>query len=678
MLVIAALLVGLNVGFLTARKMQGTTNLEDREKLDALLAELLGERDLRAFSAAEMDALGRKLSPTLRQILGRQSSRLAVPAVFGLLLLATATVIYLDYPRRFRRRHHSRPLREEEAPTVVRYLKHCAASLGLPPLKPEYKEGHGNEAQAFGLRGHEVLLFYGTPNLLEKSWGDLSKTITLHEIGHVTNGDAQAPQQSKAIWIALMALLTLASAVWLWLSLLDLRKAYQTEGVATALSLLADIGSSVPHFGWRMGAMLLLIGLLWVELVRTRELYADRRAVSWGAERALDLMLRLPEPGTFWWEHSRWWEAAWNRWGERKGWERLVRTLDWIGRRIEPLWRPHPTNPSRREFLNDPVRLFRVSYVLSFVTGVLLSILTANLIFPMAEIISDASLMASARLWGDLAPLFTSIPPPWGKRLLLSVVATVNLGSTFLIIFLPLGMVSYLIAETLGTQVQKEAVADLATGRPQSWGYGRLLFPATLLAVGVEAGFFATPFSTGQRFPAGAGILTLWLAGLTFFTWLWLAYVRALTRFTIGLHAGTSPPRKLSSFVNGAAVLLLTILYWPAGFVRLSSQISLWSRLGRLSPQTDPRETFVYMFVMTGVILAIFAVAVYIIWATASIAAIVFRLRRWRARCPSCGETVDPGFVLGSRCPACSSPLAAWAYAAPPLDPGSAAERNGL
>ncbi|HKI06075.1 MAG TPA: hypothetical protein VKK31_29115 [Thermoanaerobaculia bacterium] len=676
MLVLVALLVGLNTGFLTARRMHGADDRGERKKLDAILAEWMGDRDLRDFSEEEIEALGRKLSPVVRQILGRRLSSLAVPALFGLFLLTSATAIYLDHPRRFRRRHRSQPLREDEAPTVVRYLERCTGILGLPALEVEHRDGYGNEAQAFGLRSREVLLFHGAPDLLEKSWGDLSKAIALHEIGHVKNGDTQAPQQSKAVWAALTALLILAMGMWAWFFLLDLRRSYRTGGATAALSLLGDIGRSVPHLGWRMAAMLLLIRLIWVGLVRTRELYADRRVASWGSERTLDRMLRLPEPGNFW-ERSRWWEAAWSRWGELDGWERVARTADWMGRWIEPLYRPHPTNLIRREALKDPARLFRVSPVLSFVTGVLLSILTVNLIFPMAEIVSDASLGVSAKLWGDLAPGFVSIPPPWGKRLLLSIVAALNLGSTLLVLLLPLIMVSYLTAGTLGTQVQKEAVADLAMERSHAWGYGRLLRPAALLALGVEAGFFAAPFNTGQRFPSGVGLLILWLAGLTSFTWLWLVYVRALTRFTIGLHAGTSLPRKLGRVVNGAAVTLLAVLYWPAGFARLAFQDPLWDRLGRLAPRTDPRETFVYTFVMTGIILAVFAVVVYVIWAAVSLAVVAVRLRRWHVCCPSCGDPVDAGFALGRCCTSCGALLAAWAYAAPAFDPGSAVERSG-
>jgi hypothetical protein len=422
-------------------------------------------------------------------------------------------------------------------------------------------------------------------------------------------------------------------------------------------------------------ALLLLVRVIWMGLVRARELYADRRVASWGLESALDRLLRLPDAKDAWWERQRWWEAAARRWGHRTLWKRFARALEGLAERARTVWRPHPSNRLRRKVLADPVRLFRVSPNLAWVTGTLLSIVTVNLIFPLVEMVSGFSLATSAGFWQDLAPYFLSIPDPWGRRLLLSAVVARNLGQVLLLFSLGLGSVSYLLAGTLGTQVQREAVADLAAGNPRTWGYGRLLGPASLLALGIEAGFFVAPFNSGLELSLGAGTLLLWLAGLTCFTWLWLAYVRALTRFTIGMHTGDSPPQRLHRVVTGSAVVLLTVLYWPVGFARLAPWISLWTRLARWHPEDDPREIFVYSVVMTGIVLAMAAIFVYVVWAGASLAAIFTRLRRRRLQCLSCGARLRLSFALGRSCSFCREPLAAWAYAGEAFDP--AGDRKG-
>jgi hypothetical protein len=645
MLVVAALLVGLNVGFLTAQRLYGSPEIDARKRLETRVAELMNGRELPDLSPEEIKDLGPKISPLTRELVRSRMPRFVTAVSFGLLLLAIAAVVYAGHPGRLRRRHKSRPLRQTDAPTVVRYLEQCTANLGLPPLNLEYRPGLGNEAQTFGLSGRETLLFHGDPILLEGAWSDTLKAIALHEVGHVANGDAQDREKSKALWIALLSVLLVALGLWGLLTLIDLSEIYWMRGAAAAMGSLPPYGWSLYQSGWRIAAMLLLILMIWLGLVRIREHYADRRVESWGLGSALDRLLHLPDSRAAWWKRAE---------------------------GLEPVLGSHPSNRVRREVLTDTTRLFQISPHLAFVTGVLLSILTVNLIFPLIETISDLSLAASTRFWSEWASYFLSIPPPWGKRLLLLAVAVQNLGTTFLLFFLGLGMVSYLLAGTLGTQVQRQTIADLATGNPRAWRYGRLLAPAALLACGVETGFFVAPFNDGLEFSRGAGTLLLWLSGLTFFTWLWLAYLRALTRFTIGMHAGATLPRRLRRTVTGSAMVLLTILYWPAGFARLSPRIPLWTR------DLDSKEAFIYSIVITGFILVIFVVTVYLAWAGVSLAVVFTRLRRRRSRCSACGDPLSLGFALGRCCASCGELLAAWAYAGAPSGPACATKGRQL
>jgi hypothetical protein len=184
----------------------------------------------------------------------------------------------------------------------------------------------------------------------------------------------------------------------------------------------------------------------------------------------------------------------------------------------------------------------------------------------------------------------------------------------------------------------------------------------------VEAGFRIAPFSSVVETSFDTRLLFLWLAGLTCFTWLWLAYVRALTRFTWGLHAGTSLPRRLRLLLTGSSIALLTALYWPAGFVRLAPRLSLWYRLASRAPGADPQEVFVYAVVMTGFVLATLAIVIYLAGAGVTLAAVFTRLRRRRPHCPACGEPSGLGFAVGRRCAHCEEPLALWAYEAAARD----------
>jgi hypothetical protein len=628
MLVVAACLVGLNVGFLTAQRIHRSLGDHTRQTLEALIAEMMKGRDLRELSPQEISALGHKLAPVTRELLVTRMPQAGTSLLFALLLLGGAAAIYLDHPRRYRRLHRSRPLAEDDAPTVVRDVNRWAARLGLASLRLEHRQGLGNDAQTFGLRGREILMFHGDPSLIERVWSETPKVVALHELGHVKNGDAHEREKSKAVWIALFGLLVLAACVLAGASLLDLAATWRTAGARGALASLGALRRPLLQAGWRLAVLLLLAAAIWTGLVHSFELYADRRVASWGMKAALQRLLRLPKS--------------------------------------QPLW--HPSNRLRQQILADPVRLFRVSPTLAFVTGALLSILTVNVIFPILEVSFDVLLAASTGLWSELAPRFISLPAPWGKQILLACVAILNLGQLLLMFLVPLAVLSYLVAGTLGSQVQREAVADLATGNPRTWGYARLLRPAALLALGVEAGFRIAPFNSGLDFSLSPSVLILWLAGLTCLTWLWLAYVRALTRFTLGLRVGTTLSRRTRLASTGSSIALLTALYWPAGFARMAPRISLWAQVAHWSPGADPQEIFVYAVVLTGIVLTALAFVIYLGGAAVSLAAVLTRRLRERPRCPACGEQVGLGFAIGRCCPHCEELLAPWAYEAAAVD----------
>jgi hypothetical protein len=520
-----------------------------------------------------------------------------------------------------------------DAPRVVGYLQRCAANLGLAPLQLEFKSAGMAEAEAFGLRGEEVILFYGTPELLEESWGDPIKVIALHEIGHIVNGDPQDRERARAIGIGLIVLIGLVLcglAALAFNALLDIDR----PNTMAELNPTTIVGSMLGII-WRLAGMLLLYGIIWTGLVSVRELYADRRVASWGLAGALEQMLRPPKT-----DHRVVPVELWKRW-----WQQVVARVEWI-------WQFHPSKELRRQVLIDPVRLFRISPNLPFVTGLLLSILLVNLFSPVTEIFRIFSTFLSHSFWRNLAP----------------IAATLNLG-TFGVFLLVVGGLSYLLVSTLGAQVQREAIADLMEGKFLTWGYGRLWWPAFLLALGLEAGFVVAPFNPGTASSLDAGVLAFWLAGFTGLTWLWLSYVRALTRFTLGVHVGAELPRILHVLVNGSAAALLTAFYCPAFFVRMTQ--AFWiQRAVQVGSGAEPQEYFVYMYVGTGVVLAVAALVLYVVWAAASLGVISLRLLRWTYRCPDCKSPVNLGFALGRSCGNCGEPLASWAYAGEARDPG--------
>lgn len=426
MLALAAVLVGLNAGFLVAHRTGDMPTSEERRAFGNRVAAVFGDRGLRELSVKEIEARSHELSPMIRERLRDQARRLLLPGLFMAALLGTARAIYRGHPKRLLRRYDAQPLKDHEAPTVVGYLRSCERSLGLKPLDLRYGgTGYANDAQTFGLRGREVLLLRSKePGLLERTWGATAKAIALHELGHIVNGDAQHREKSKALWLSLLGLLSLAGCV------------------------LAFRGEAFLQAEWRLAAMPLFVWMTWSGLVRAREYYADRWVAAWGLESTLDRMLRLPDKDRPW-ERLSWWKAGWKRWGHRGEWERFTQIFCWLAKRTQPIWKPHPSNQLRRETLADPGRLFRVSSDLPFVTGVLLSILVVNLFLPMVEVFSDLTLAASLTFWSSVPEAADALPPGWQKPLLLIATAVINLGGPLLLFSLVLGSVSYLIAQVL-------------------------------------------------------------------------------------------------------------------------------------------------------------------------------------------------------------------------------------
>jgi hypothetical protein len=644
MLFLAALLVSLNLGFLVEQSLRGAADERREKELAARVAAVVRGRDMRDIPLAEIPRIRRELSPITRELQRRQLRRLAFPALCALFLLAITAVLYRRHPARIRRRRGARPVTAAEAPRVVGSVRRWAEDLGLPQVQLEYQDsGWANNAEAFGLRGSEVVLLYGRPSLWEKVWSELPQAVVLHEVGHIVNGDSQTREKTRAIWIAL---LTLLAVVFGGLAL--------HAGLAR---LAGPLAGSILGGSWRLAVLLLIIATIWAGVVRARELHADQRVAAWGFGATLEQIFLAASrvdpsvPGRWWWSRLRA--------------EGLRQTL-----RRAASWVTHPAGETRARAVADPALLFRISPNLAFVTGVLLAIVLVNFFVPLTEAVRTFSALLTDRLWQDIAPRTAELPAILGKRLLLFSTAVLNLSGTFGVFLAGVGGISYLLAAVLGVQVQKETIADLARRRYERWGYARLWWPALLLALGLEAGLVVTPFNPSAPFALKSWFVVPWLAGLTAFTWLWLSYIRALTRFTLGLRAGATPPRRLQRLVNASAALVLTLLYCPAGFWRMThafwAQYPNWSNIS-----TDPREFFFYMYAGTGVMLLMTALVLYTAWALVSLGLVGFRLRRWRVQCPACRHLASIGFVFGRPCDFCGGPLAAWAYAKRPHTPAA-------
>ncbi|MFP3939284.1 MAG: hypothetical protein ACLF0P_03160 [Thermoanaerobaculia bacterium] len=593
---------------------------EERE-----IAERAMAGGITSLSAAELGAVvetgtgGRSA-----ELLGRWLARMGASILLVLTTAGGAWLLYRTHPRWRGLHRRVGPLTPETAPGPVRELRRLIDREGLPRgVTLGHLPGRSFDGLTFGPPGRETVALTCPRDLLEPAWEELMRPVAYHELGHVANGDVRNQEASLALWIVVGALL-------LPLTVYSLTRS-SPEALPETTGLLGHAaGAGAGADLVRDAVFLGVIWWIWAGLLRVRELYADARVVAWGRKESLLRRLRLPD----------------GRSGSRpfRVLAGLAESRPWLGRALDAIREVglyhHPTNARRARAVRDPRPLFRVSYGLAFLTGLLLTTVVAR-----GEL-AAFDLVLMARAAGTfLALLFGS----WGILL----VAGVLLGG--------LSLLAYLVTGALGVQVQRQAVADLAAGRRSDWGYLRLGRPAASFALGVEAGLLLTPASFLLA-PVPAVYVLAWLAGFAALTWSWLAYVHAMSRFFLGSALGAQVPRRRQVWLGRISAVLLAVLYSPALAVRLTLH-----RSGDLAPGHaagvsggDSVEAFVYTYVLTTIVVMVAALAIYSLAGLASTLFAAFRLARGRPACPTCGEAPAPRLVVGRRCDGCRASLAPW------------------
>jgi Zn-dependent protease with chaperone function len=644
MLFAAALVMSLNLGFLATGFVAAPVRGRATE-MRRVWNEVAHGREIDDLSREEARELGLRLAPLLKEELRSRLPFLIPPGLAVLALSVVAALVYIDHPRRVRRRHHAQPLGEKEAPLLVADLCRDVERLGIPVPTLECTPDKGIEGQTFGVRGREVLLLYGRPQRIEQLWKGLVRVMALHEIGHIMNRDAQEREKAKAVWIALMVLLGIALLILTALLTID----SSPFGGTSLVSFLL-------HNGWKLALMLLVVRAILAGLIRAREYYADWRVVSWGRGGQLRAILAGREHRFRPWEQWGWWEGLDERWQVASSGRKISNLLHRLWDHLETLWSLHPSHELRREVLERPDRLLRISPGLAFVTGILVSLLASNLVLPFQEVWQDLRLLNALQTWSEFG---TTVWHSTAERD--QIINGAGLRQIFITLF-PLvlicfGPFSYLITSALGVQVQRDTIQRLAAGTYRNWGYLSLFQPALLVSLGTEAGFLIAPFHPVSPVLSRLTTALFWLAGTTLLAWLWLAYLRALTRFTLGRHAGAAAPRRLMLLGTLSSAFLLMILLWPAAFSRLTLQ----------SGDGQNLETYLYLFVTTSIYISTLSLIVYLLWCGASLMGVCVSLWLRRPICPTCGAHIG-GLAVGAVCDVCERNLAPWSV----TDDGSA------
>ncbi|GIG59621.1 hypothetical protein Lfu02_39930 [Longispora fulva] len=166
------------------------------------------------------------------------------------------------------------------------------------------------------------------------------RAVVLHELGHVSNRDITITYATVAVWRAFLAIVLVPYVAWGAAQLVTVARTPYWPGHAPVL---------VRHLALPV-FLTVLVYLARSEVLRLREVYADRTAIRHGADPL--------------------------------GWVDAVpsgpRALRRAGSAFAELWRTHPRWDLRLRSLTDPAALFGARAVPMFVTGVSSTLITAS------------------------------------------------------------------------------------------------------------------------------------------------------------------------------------------------------------------------------------------------------------------------------------------------------------
>lgn len=352
-------------------------------------------------------------------------------------------------------------------------LEALAQEAGLERVTFVLNSGRvSTSAVAFGRPGRYTVCLDG--GLVARRRADPSgfRAVVLHELAHIRNGDVTIAYATVALWRAFLTVILVPQAV---LRVRQLIMDAHSAEVGAAWELLLAVRSLLL-----LAFLTVLVYLTRADILRSREIYADLDAVALGADP------------------SHWPDTA--------------ATAPHPFRSFLELWRTHPRWDQRKLSLTDPVLLFGLQPLPTFLTG------------------------AAAVILGDQVPSLLSTLFPGGGWL--------N-GLAPWLTALPITVI-------IGVALWRAVAHAVLTGRRPPSGLRTGLWLGAGLVVGE---FLLAPTNGSQWIPTRPEVLVLPLVAAVVITW-WTGQCAEL--FVRAWRGGTLRP----AMFLGLAVSWLVFTFW--------------------------------------------------------------------------------------------------------------------
>jgi Zn-dependent protease with chaperone function len=523
-------------------------------------------------------------------------SSIAVSAV-----LVVACILYFRHPYEIRRRRKIGSISEKDQ-EIQDQVSKLAIHSGVEPPKIEMPpQGlRGTDAQAFGVGKMRRVALDGGLRILRKTKPHIFNAILRHELAHFANQDIGKSYFSDALWKSIRWVIILPFV----LGLLGYIILAIYLGVLYG-DLLQRFTGPIQSFFWlivQFGFVLLVAGLMWVRLIRTREFYADWRAVLWGAQSGLNIIFQ-----------------------EEVEKEKPKPRFN--------VFQFHPDGKERLVAIEHPEELFKYSPMMIFMAGLLLASLFIGLYFSLAAFLTFAGVMQAIR----------DASTGWAYWLARGVFW---LGIAALIFF-AFGLTGWLINGVLLPQIQKQVVLELIN-RQRGWiQYIKMLMIAVILVAGIELGFFMSPFSVFAPIGLWEIVLEIFIIApiLVLIAWLYLAYLRFISLRLTATQVGKNYSVWRKRFMQAASALWVFLFFVPGLF--LSRFLS-----GELL------EVFMYaslIWLASTLLLGSLAFA-------GSWAVIKLSFDNQPRKCPHCGKITEHAAPAIEQCEHCEGVLGEWLF----------------
>jgi hypothetical protein len=290
-----------------------------------------------------------------------------------------------------------------------------------------------------------------------------------------------------------------------------------------------------------------------------------------------------------------------------------------------------------------------VSFDVPFVVGVFTSSILNGLIpifltlmttVPPGIIALNSSLVDYARLHPEVSLTFF-LPFING---LLALTVLVNL----ILALIPFLILAPLAASTIGLQVQRQALADLAGRNGGIRPYLSLAVPALWMGLGMVVGVILSPLAILAPDSLASSVFAmLCLVLFILLIWLVLVYTRFFSGRLLGSHAKFTRPDGKTRLLSALITILFLSIEMPLAAAIFFNKFAATDMLQAL-------------LVLAALALGMFLV----IGCTSAFHWVVLRVyRRIRpVKCPSCGQISSESAVVGRNCQRCGKNMVPWLY----------------